>query len=165
MTVELAPWSSRPEQAAAILNPAILAATIAWCARRYENDRGEPMPWELAYLVAPLVLHRSTREAMPATTTTHFAAWTTSHAGVLAGFAGRARAFTPYVREGLRHGVRAKLLSIDDDGLISAAIPATAKAVKDTERAAIIRAAGIVGVWFARSGSSANVFIQLGVKP
>jgi len=158
-------WAERPEQTAAILNPAILAAVTGWCARRYENECGSPLPWELAYLVAPLALHRATREAMPATPRTHFSAWVNEHAGVLAGYASRARSFAPYVREGLRHGIRVGLLEIYAEGLISATIPKTARPVRETEQADIVRVAGTVGVWFARAGVPANVYIQLGVKP
>lgn len=161
----LPPWTERPEQSAAILNPAILAAVIAWCARRYQNELKSPMPWELAFLAAPFVLHRTTRESLPKTTRTHFSVWVNDNAGVLAGFAGRARAFAPYVREGVRHGCRIGLLNIGDDGLVTATIPAKAKPVKDSEQDDIVRAAGILGVWFARAGASANVYIQLGVTP
>lgn len=162
---DLAPWIERPEQTAAILNPAILAAVTGWCARRYENECELPMPWELSFLAAPLALHRATREAMPATPRTHFSAWVNDHAGVLTGFGDRARSFAPYVREGLRHGSRIGLLDLNEAGLITATIPRKAKPVKGSEQADIVRSAGIIGVWFARSTSPANVYIQLGVRP
>lgn len=165
MTDTLPTWSFRPEQTAALLNPATLAAVIAWCTRRYQNERESSMPWELSHIAVPLALHRSTREAMPKTVQTHFAAWVAGHTGVLTGFGPRARAFAPYVGEGLRHGLRTGILAIDNTGHLSAAIPTKARPAKNSEQADIVRAAGIAGVWFARAGAPANVFIQLGVKP
>ena len=58
-------WAGRSPEAAALLNPALLAVVCAAAASQYERESDEAMPWPLAFLVAPLVLHRGTREALP----------------------------------------------------------------------------------------------------
>ena len=60
-------WADRPPEVAALLNPAQLAAISAAAASQYERASRQAMPWPLAFLVAPLVLHRGTREALPGT--------------------------------------------------------------------------------------------------
>lgn len=161
----LPPWQERSQPAADVLNPAIVAVCIAWCARRYENDRDEPMPWELAFLVVPLVLHRTTRAAYPRSVSTHFGKWVNDNAEALARFSKNASAFAPYVREGLRYGLRSGALTLTVDATLSAKIPEQIKLIPNTEFRQIATAAALTGAWFASAGTVENVFNQLGVSP
>lgn len=123
------------------------------------------MPFYLAYLVAPLALHAETRDRFPRSIATHFPNWINENSDVLVGFPSRARAFAPYVREGLRFGTRAGMLGIDAAGDLSAEIPAHTKVSRDTELRSIATSSALCGGWFARSGTVENVFTQLGVSP
>lgn len=165
MNDSIASWPRRQQPASDILNPAISAVCVAWCAARYERDVGAPLPWSLAFLVAPLTLHAPTRARFPRSIATHFPTWVNNNADVLSGFPARARAFTPYVREGLRFGIRTGLLGMDADGDLHATIADYTKVSSDTELRSIAVASALTGGWFARSGSTANVFTQLGVSP
>lgn len=165
MKGRIAPWPSRSQPASDILNPAISAVCVAWCAARYERDTGVHLPWSLAFLVAPLTLHGPTRARFPRSIATHFPTWVNNNADVLSGFPARAKAFTPYVREGLRFGLRSGLLVIDADGDLHAKIADHTKVASDTELRSIAVASALTGGWFARSGSTANAFTQLGVSP
>jgi len=158
-------WPHRSQPASDILNPAISAVCVAWCTARYERDAGTTLPWSLAFLVAPLTLHATTRARFPRSIATHFPSWVNDNADVLAGFPARARAFAPYVREGLRFGLRTGLLSLEPDGDLHAMIAEHTKVVPHTELRSIAVASALTGRWFARSGSAANVFTQLGVRP
>ncbi len=158
-------WPHRPQPASDILNPAISAVCVAWCTARYEREAKTVLPWPLAFLVAPLTLHAPTRARLPRSIATHFPTWVNNNADVLAGFPARARAFAPYVREGLRFGLRTGLLSLEGDGGLHATIADHTKVASDTELRSIAVASALTGGWFARSGSTANVFTQLGVSP
>ncbi len=48
------------------------------------------MPWTYSFIVAPLVLHRGTRDALPRTTRTNLNAWLAEHPVEHAGLARRA---------------------------------------------------------------------------
>ncbi|WP_223160664.1 three component ABC system middle component [Leucobacter sp. CX328] len=165
MTVELPAWSRRPQPASDVLNPAIGAVCVAWCASRYESESGGALPFPLAFLVAPLTMHGPTRERFPKTTATHFARWVTENTEVLSGYPNRARSFVPYVREGLRVGLRSGLLTLDSNGNLSAQISSHAKLASGTELRSIAVSSAISGTWFARAGSLESVFTQLGVRP
>ena len=166
MSRSLAPWLERAQPAADILNPALGAVCVAWCATRYERDtKGEPLPFPLAFLVAPLVLHAPTRAQFPSTAATHFPTWVTRNAEVLVGFPTRSAAFVPYVREGLRAGVRSGLLTATTDGDLTGNIAAHTTLPSGTELRDIATAAALTGAWFARAGTIANVYTQLGVTP
>jgi hypothetical protein len=162
---DLPSWQDRSQPSANVLNPAIVAVCIAWCARRYGDDRGEPMPWELAFLVVPLVLHRKTRTAYPRSAATHFAKWANENAEVLARFPENASSFVPYVREGLRYGLRSGSLQLTAGATLTARIPPHTKLTGGTELREIATSAALTGAWFARAGSVESVFNQLGVSP
>lgn len=165
MNGTIASWPSRPQPASDILNPAISAVCVAWCVARYERDARTALPMPLAFLVAPLALHAPTRARLPNSVATHFPGWVNDNGDVLAGFPARARAFAPYVREGLRFGLHTGLLSLDATGDLHATIAQHTKIPPATELRSIATASTLIGAWFARSGSATNVFTQLGVRP
>jgi hypothetical protein len=150
---------------AAMLNPALLAAIIAVAAAEYERADGDPMPWPLAFLVAPLVLHRDTREALPRSTRSHLATWVSDHPAIRAGLPARARSLIDPVREGLRFGLNTGVLAIVGDGRIRGSLPSTNQPPDLGDLRKIIRSAGMVGKWLAKLDQTATSFALLGVAP
>ncbi|WP_226651508.1 three component ABC system middle component, partial [Streptomyces hydrogenans] len=57
--------------------------------------------WPLALVLPVLVLHRSTREALPSSIRTHLPTWAGRHPALLAGFGARVDSTLPVLREGL----------------------------------------------------------------
>jgi hypothetical protein len=158
-------WAGRPPEAAALLNPALLAIISAAAASQYERESGEAMPWPLAFLVAPLVLHRGTREALPKTTRTHLSAWITNNPVIRAGFPQRAQSLTGLVREGLRFGMAHGALSVTTDGRMHGVLPSSGRPIEGGDAADIVRSAGFVGKWFTMADQPATIFALLGVAP
>jgi hypothetical protein len=159
----VADWRERPQAGAAFLNPALLAAVQASAARAYEAERrGRPMVWPLCFLVAPLVLHRPTREALPASTRTHLPKWVSDHPVLVAGLPARSKSLMPSVREGLRFGLRHDLLVLQD-GMVRAAQPREPKTTGELKE--LLRSAALVGRWTAKSENPSTVFTLLGVRP
>jgi hypothetical protein len=159
------PWAERSPVVAAMLNPALLATIIAAAAAEYERADGDPMPWPLAFLVAPLVLHRGTRDALPRSTRSHLATWVSNHPTLRAGLPARARSLTDPVREGLRFGLKIGVLTVVGDGRIRGSLPATSRPSDVGDLRAIVRSAGLVGKWFAKVDQPATSFALLGVAP
>jgi hypothetical protein len=118
------------------------------------------MIWPLTFIVAPLVLHRSTRHALPRSTTTHLASWVSRNAVLQAGFAARARALAPAVREGTRFGLRHGVLTVSAGGL-----DGTVGSGRDPELQQLLRSAQLVGRWLAKTDQPATAFAILGVEP
>jgi hypothetical protein len=153
-------WLERPRIPATMLNPALIAAVESVAASEYARSAGRPMTWPVAFLVAPLVLHRSTREALPRSTTTHLTNWVTREPLLRAGFPLRASALVPSVREGLRFGVRHQVLSLENGELHGTLRPPT---TTTTERDALLKSAGLVGRWLAKIENPSTAFALLGV--
>lgn len=147
-----------------MLNPALLATTIAAAAIEYGRADGKPMPWPLAFLVAPLVLHRGTREALPRTTATHLGNWVAQNPVIHAGIPARAQSLAEPVREGLRFGLAHGVLSVDEQGRLSGKLADGPKR-GTTEVDQIIAKAGLVGKWLAKIDQPATAFAVLGVAP
>lgn len=165
-SLELPYWSSRSPIPATMFNPALVSITIATAANQYEETAGFPMPWPLVHLVTPLVLHRPTREVLPRTKATSLTKWASDNTVIVAGFPVRAKHMAPYVREGLRFGLREGTVEIvGGDGLRSLVEPRVSARKIPGDFPLIYRASGLIGRMFGRAGSAASIFAALGVQP
>lgn len=157
-------WGERSPTQAAMLNPALLAVITAAASIEYTRASTRSMPWPLAFLVAPLVLHRSTREALPRDTRTHLAAWVAQHPVEHAGFARRAVSLRDPVLEGVRFGLANGALSVDGEGMLTGTV-ARSSLDPDNEVTQIVARAGFAGRWLAKLDQPATAFVVLGVAP
>jgi hypothetical protein len=139
-----------------------VACLEAAAASGYERETGAAMPWPLCFVIAPMVLHRGTRQAMPGRITSHLGAWVSGNPVLRAGLPLRARALVGPVREGLRFGLRHGLLEIRPGGGLRRAAPSLrAPDVGDLRE--ILAKATFAGRWLSRSEEPATVFALLGV--
>jgi ABC-three component (ABC-3C) system Middle Component 3 len=104
-------WEERPIEVANLLNPAFCGHVIYGCAEAHESEADKPMPYALAFLVLPLVLHSETRSTMKANTR-HFEVWLSVNPEIKVGLATRARSLVPFARETLGFLQRSGTLTI-----------------------------------------------------
>jgi hypothetical protein len=154
-------WLARSRIPAAMLNPALLAAVVAAGAAGYDRETERPMPWPLSFVIAPLTLHRGTREAMPTSLATHLGTWVSRNPVLRAGLPLRAHALVEPVREGLRFGLRHGLLTLEDGGLRQGLERLRPPDVGDLRL--ILRKATFAGRWVSRAEEPQTVFALLGV--
>jgi len=155
-------WSARSSVPAALLNPALMAAVIAAAASGYDRETNAALPWPLSFVIAPMVLHRGTREALPSSLATHLGVWVSRQPVLRAGLPLRAQALVGPVREGLRFGLRYGLLETGPGGGVRQAIPRLRPPDAGDLRA-ILAKATFAGRWVSRSEQPAMVFALLGV--
>jgi len=143
----LTEWWEQHPAVKATLNPPLLGAVTAWAGRGYAPKAASPpMPWPLAFVAVPLVMHLPTREALPGSTAKRFGAWQRENSRTLAGTAERCAELVPLTLAGLRWGLRGGLLAVEGPGL-RGLLPAGANIppeLLDTRRAALL-----VGRWLA----------------
>ncbi|WP_433177316.1 three component ABC system middle component [Actinoallomurus sp. CA-150999] len=161
----MTPWTRRSPEAAALLNPALLALVSAAAGSQYTRESDRSMAWPLIYLIAPMVLHQGTREALPRDTRTHLSTWVDRESTLRAGFPARAQSLIEPVREGLRFGMALGILAIDSGGGLLVAPPPDMRPIRSGDSEEIVRKAGFVGKWFAKAENPATVFALLGVAP
>lgn len=156
-------WMRRTPAVAHMLNPAFLAAVFVASTHEFNGRAGEAMPYAYPYLIAPLLLHRQTRDALPLRSTAHLSKWVASNQVIAVGFPARAHQLRVNADEGLRFALRGSLLTIEDGGLIA---PTSVRRATDLGDArSILAKATLIGRWFAQAGRPATVFALLGVTP
>jgi len=144
-----------------MLNPALFAAITAGAASEYTRQTQDPMPFPLAFITAPLILHSPTREVLPRNAKSHLTKWVIDNPAIVQGFSARATALVQPVREGIRFGLRSGALVLEDGGLVG---QTRGRPAKLGDIADIMLRAGFTGRWFAQSDPE-TVFALLGVEP
>ena len=165
--MSLATWADQPLEEARLLNPAFLGALLWACASGHAQEKGR-LPYPLAFLALPIVLHRATRTVLPRGIRTSLPAWLGAHPRVLVGFQERAGALVPATKSALLFATSNGLISVVDEGVRAAPRPrAMASFERETtdEVRECLKKARFVGRWFAQAGSATTVMALWGVTP
>src|SRR3954447_18382380 len=101
--------------ARALYNPGFVGALIGTSARGHHQDFNSPLPPALAFLVAPMVLHRPTRESLPRLNG-RLANWADANPLIQAELQKRAPQLTEVTRLSLRFGLAANLVTMEGAG-------------------------------------------------
>jgi hypothetical protein len=160
-------WTSRPTEVANLLNPAFCSLLLREAVLGYLEEGAQGMPYAVAFIVLPIVLHKATRDAFPASISTKLHAWLQENQVARVGLSNRAKGLIPYSREALIYALSSSLLVVSREGLL---VPAKGKVKlpkweKDSEVSACSKRAHFLGRWFARAGDTATVFALLGIVP
>lgn len=161
-------WLMRTPEQARLLNPAFLGLVVWSCARGYKQISDSDLPYCLAFVGLPIVLHKATREALPRTTRTSLPSWLSDHPRALVGYTDRARALVPLIKEGILFGSNGGLLTFEDGSIMASRRPRTMAQFErqaSEEVSDCISKAAFVGKWFAGSGSYTTVMALWGVRP
>lgn len=162
-------WTSRSPEERALLNPSYFSVILWHAATGHRTEANASLPFDTAFLVLPLVLHRETRDALPKSVVTSLPVWLDENPLVRARLAERARALVPYTKEALMFGGTRGLLSFTRDGVTAerALKPNITSELKrsNDEIRSCVKKADFVGRWFARTGNAATVMSLLGVRP
>lgn len=122
------------------------------------------MPLALSFVLVPLALHPPTREVLPRSIRSSFPSWIRSHQELTVGFGGRAAALTPYVREATRLALVRGAVRVVGTGLAPGERLRFPRPMTD-DLTACLKASAFLGRWLATAGSTASVFVLLGVRP
>jgi len=163
------PWVNRPAEERALLNPSFCSTLLWQAATGYSGASGSPLPFDVAFLVLPMVLHRETRDSLPKAVTTSLAVWLDENPLARSRIADRAATLVPFTKDALMFGGVHGLLDLTN-GMVTAKvdwkknIAAMLKGSTDEVRACAKRAE-FVGKWFTKAGSPGTVMALMGVRP
>lgn len=149
----------------ALFNPAFLASLIGAAAAAHRTDHEAPLPLALGYLVAPMILHPPTRQALPRRVNARLAIWADENQLLRAELRWRAPQLTAVTRRALRFGIRHDLLLLSRNGIGDGARIARLPTPREGEAAECWAAAELLGRWLPRAGPSTTVLALLGVRP
>ena len=157
-------WPQRPIEHRTLLNPAFLATIVAEVATAYATEGGRPLPFALAFLAVPVVLHEPTREALPTIATSMYT-WLDRNPQARVHIPPLARQFVPHTREAISFGARAGALEFATAGCLTA-IP-LARPRRGTQTSDLRRCrdrARFTGRWLARAGDSGTILASWGLS-
>ena len=162
-------WELRAQEEANLLNPPFCALILSLAVEDYAKTLSDGMPYALAFLVLPIVLHKPTRELLPQRTTRALSSWLDEHEELRATFAERARALSPFVREALLFNLAHERLKLSEQGQLlvgtksrgfSSYVASATAEVKDC-----LTKAQFVGRWLTSAGNVPTIFALWGVRP
>ena len=162
-------WAERVREEAYLLNPAFSAINLTVALAGYEAVAATGMPFPLSFMVLPVVLHRTTREALPVSTRTSMPAWLQEHAEARVFFFERITSLRPHTREALHFGLHHGLLATGEGGSLRAVTKPTRvdrmlrKMTGELRECAL--KARLVGKWLASTGSPATAMALWGIRP
>lgn len=159
-------WTTLPRDSAALFNPALLSIITLRAVQGAIEETRPGLPWEIAYLVAPMCLDSEIRRSLTMRINTPLVTWTADHAAIRATVPSKASAIAPLVTEGLETGLRADILALNGSALVlgkqkmTKAIPTST-----TEVVQIQKAAKFLGRWLTVHPNSSAVLNLFGVRP
>ena len=107
-----------PADAAALFNPAYCAAILHRTSSGYESASGAGLPYALAFLALPLILHPATAERLPTTSKSRLHNWLIGNPDVMVGLADRARSLAPFARDAIAFGIQGRILHFVEPSLL-----------------------------------------------
>ncbi|MHC5731680.1 MAG: three component ABC system middle component, partial [Nostoc sp.] len=99
-------WEQRPFEYANLLNPAFCSILLRNAIKSYHAQKKQGMPYPLLFLV----LHGSTRNALPKTTVTKLHIWLQRQPEARVGFGDRTSYLVPYTKEALAFGMQTGII-------------------------------------------------------
>ena len=163
------PWKERTREEAHLLNPAFCCVTITSACAGYSESNSQPLPFALAFMVLPTVLHKHTRETLPLNTRTSIPAWLQEHAEARLGFHQRLIALEPHTREALRYGLAFDWIAMGNSGGVQcvatdAFVNRTIRSLDGDAHDCVSRAR-FLGRWLRKTASTETTMALLGIRP
>lgn len=159
-------WEERPITVAHLLNPAFCGEIIRRFATEYIKAKGQnnSLPYQLVFLVLPMVLHKSIRESLPRTVGKNFFTWVEENQSLKMTFPDLVRRTVPYTKESIMFLSMYEIIKFNELGEIE--VIEKSKIIKDIDEVTeCFKKADLVGKWLANAGSSQSIFTNLGIKP
>lgn len=160
-------WHERPIEEAHLLNPAFCCATVTSSVIGYTSVKNDGMPFPLAFMILPIVLHKPTRDLLPRDTRTSLPAWMQDNTSARILFYERVVLMRQYTREAIVFGSIHNWLAFQENGNLKSTIRDADKAFKklhDEAKECVLRA-GFLGKWLALAGSAQTVMTLWGIRP
>lgn len=159
-------WARRPPDVANLFNPAFCAALLNRLAVGFQGDVKQGVPYPLAFVALPLLLHPGSVALLPPTARTKFHTWILENPQVLFGFPERARALAPIVREAVFFGLRYEILGF---GAEKTLVPMASSELKRWEKNSynkdLSKNAQTLGKLLAQVKDVPTIFALFGVRP
>lgn len=159
-------WATRPREIRNLFNPAFCGEVVFRGIDSYNTSAKKGMPFSLAILLLPLVLHKSTREAVQRGAASYFIRTISNSPEVLIGLPARVRGLMPYSLEAIGMLMQYDAIKVSEDGEIVCLPNCLRKTIKGTDESrACQRASVTLGKKFAEVNDRVTIYMTLGIRP
>jgi hypothetical protein len=161
-------WNLRPITVAHLLNPAFCGEVIRRCAFHFKktDDNNNCLPFQLAFVILPLILHKDIREALPIKSSKNFITWIEENQSVKMKLPSLIKSIVPFTKEAIQFLMMYEVVRINEIGAIEVIINSPKNIISESEEIMeCYKKAELLGKWLAKSGNSQSIFINLGIKP
>lgn len=163
------PWIQRTREEAHLLNPPFCCVVLSAACAGFSESNDYPLPFALAFMVLPIVLHKNTREFLPRNTRTSIPAWLQDHAEAKVSFHERLMALKPHTREALRYGLIFDWMAVGDSGGIRCMVTRNQinQAIRSLNGDAqeCVSRGRFLGKWFGTNVSTETLMALWGICP
>jgi hypothetical protein len=165
--IMLPEWNLRPITVAHLLNPAFCGEILRRCAYHFQKteDKNNSLPFQLTFVILPLILHKEIREALPLKSNKNFITWIEENQSIKMMLPGLIKSTVPFTKEAIQFLMMYEIIKINELGAIEVIVNSPQKTISESEVTECYKKAELVGKWLAKSGSSQSIFINLGIKP
>ncbi len=151
-----------------LLNPAFLATVIGHAAAGYVEHRDQGLPFVMAFIIPPLVLHKDTRIVLPKMITSKLPDWAHKNSAELAFLPDHTRELQAAVRSAILVGTHFDIISFDDKARMRAGSQFNPKSAQkelkqSDEVEEIMKKSQFMGRWLSVSGNQPTVLSILGI--
>lgn len=162
-------WTERPSEVANLMNPWFCGLLLRGAAEGYATELAGGLPFELSFLVLPVIMHKRTRASLPRGVATSMVGWIAENPAVLVGMAERVRTMAGPIREAIIVSTARGLMAVGDAGALACAgkpikFAKYARDTTDEVRECLSRAA-FFGRWLASGGTPRTVLALWGLRP
>lgn len=150
-----------------LINPAFSGLLLREFVLSFEKESSEKPEALLLFLALPLILHRETRTLLPSTTATRHHTWLERTPQARVGFAARAAALAPFVREAISFACGSKWLELHPPYHVGARkLKMKSKSwINLSDNSECLHASQFMGKWLAQAGPTTTIFGLWGVRP
>ena len=163
------PWAERTREEAHLLNPAFCCVIVTSACAGDRETTGLTLPFPLAFMILPVILHKHTRETLPNTTRTNLPSWLQKNTEVKLGFYNRLMALKPHTVEAIRYGLVFSWLSLGESGGVGCTTSNSIlnKAIRSIEGESYdcVYHARFLGKWLGKNASTETTMALWGIRP
>lgn len=160
-------WENRPVTVANLLNPAFCGEIIRILIKAYKSETDKALPFELTFLVLPLVLHKQSRDSLPSTTSKNFYEWLEENTMTKIHLVNKIKSLVPYTRESILFLIYHEAININNEGELDFIKyrKSSLSYINDEEIQTIYKKAQMLGKWLAKAGDTKTIYSAIGIKP
>jgi hypothetical protein len=157
-------WEERPLTVANLLNPAFCGEVIRRCITEYQKINSVGLPFQLAFLVLPIILNKQIRESLPKTSGKNFVAWIEENQIIKKDLPNIIKNIVPYSQESIMFLMMYEIIKINENGNFE--VMTKSKPInEENEVTDCYKKSELLGKLFAKAETSQFIFINLGIKP